>query len=157
MDKRDYYEVLGIDRGAAPELIKSAYRKLALKYHPDRNPDDQTAEDRFKEASEAYSVLSDDDKRNRYDRFGHTAGGAGPSGFDPADFMDLSDLFGDLFGGGGSRRRSRRGSDLQYELEIDFDEAVFGMQTEISFPRTEACEQCSGSGSKPGTSSSTLR
>ena len=159
MAKRDYYEVLGIDRGAAPEVVKTAYRKLAMKYHPDRNPGDRSAEERFKEAAEAYSVLGDQDKRSRYDQFGHAGvSGAGQGGFNPQDFSDFTDIFGDffgfsdLFGGSGGRRRTRRGSDLQYELEIDFEEAVFGLHTEIQFPRLETCDLCSGSGAKPGTS-----
>lgn len=159
VEKRDYYEVLGVDRGASPDVIKSAYRKLALKYHPDRNPGDQEAETRFKEAAEAYSVLSDQDKRTRYDRLGHQGvGGASQGGFNPEDFRDFSDIFGDFFGfgdlfggAGGGRRRARRGSDLQYELEIDFEDAVFGMTTEIQFPRTETCEVCSGSGAESGS------
>jgi molecular chaperone DnaJ len=157
--KRDYYEVLGIDRGSAPEVVKTAYRKLAMKYHPDRNPGDQQAEERFKEAAEAYAVLGDQDKRSRYDQFGHAGvSGAGQGGFNPQDFADFTDIFGDffgfsdLFGGAGGRRRARRGSDLQYELEIDFEEAVFGLQTEIQFPRLETCDVCAGSGGKPGTS-----
>lgn len=158
MEKRDYYETLGVERGASPDVVKSAYRKLAMKYHPDRNPGDVEAENRFKEASEAYSVLSDGEKRQRYDQFGHAGvGGAGQGGgFNPADFSDLGDVFGDIFGdlfGGGGRggRRVRRGSDLQYELEVEFEDAVFGTKTEIKFPRSETCETCSGSGAKPGT------
>ncbi len=157
MEKRDYYETLGVERGASPEVVKSAYRKLAMKYHPDRNPGDQDAENRFKEASEAYSVLIDDEKRRRYDQYGHAGvGGAGQGGgFNGQDFGDFGDvfgdIFGDLFGGGGGRRRSRRGTDLQYELEVDFEDAVFGTKTEIKFPRSETCETCSGSGAKAGT------
>ncbi len=157
--KRDYYEVLGVDRGAAPDVVKTAYRKLAMKYHPDRNPGDHGAEERFKEAAEAYSVLGDQDKRSRYDQLGHAGVSGSGQGFDPQDFADFSDIFGDFFGfsdlfggAGGGRRRARRGSDLQYELEIDFEEAVFGLQTEIQFPRLETCELCAGSGAKPGTS-----
>ena len=156
--KRDYYEVLGVERSASGDAIKSAYRKLALKYHPDRNPDDSEAEEKFKEASEAYSVLSDAQKRQRYDQFGHQGvGGAGAGGFNPQDFSDFSDIFGDffgfgdIFGGGGRRRGPRRGSDLQYELEIEFQEAVFGKETEIQFPRVDSCGTCNGSGAKPGT------
>ena len=154
--KRDYYEVLGIDRSASADAIKSAYRKLALKYHPDRNQGSQEAEDRFKEAAEAYSVLSDSEKRSRYDRFGHE-GVRGQGGFNPQDFADFGDIFGDifgfsdLFGGGGRGSRARRGSDLQYELEVDFQDAVFGMSTDIQFPRVESCGSCAGSGAKPGT------
>ena len=162
MEKRDYYEVLGVGRAAAGQVIKTAYRKLALKYHPDRNPDNSEAEEKFKEASEAYSVLSDAEKRNRYDRFGHQGvAGAGAGGFNPADFSDFSDIFGDFFGlgdifGGGQRRsRARRGADLQYDLEVDFEDAVFGMNTEIRFPRTEVCGECDGSGAEKGASART--
>lgn len=165
MTKRDYYEVLGIGKGAGDQEIKSAYRKLALQHHPDRNPDDPSAEDRFKEASEAYSVLSDPQKRAAYDRFGHAAvqgaGGPGAGGFNPDAFADFSDILGDFFGfgdmfgggGGGGRRRTRaeRGEDVRYDLEISFEEAVFGMGAEIQVPRMEACERCKGSGSEPGT------
>lgn len=158
VDKRDYYEVLGIDRGASGDVIKSAYRKLALKYHPDRNPGDTEAEEKFKEASEAYSVLSDDQKRQRYDQFGHQGVNGQSGGFNPQDFSEFSDIFGDFFGfgdifggGGGRRGRRRRGADLQYELEVEFKDAVFGMETEIQFPRTESCDKCSGSGAEPGT------
>ena len=159
--KRDYYEILGVERDASPEVIKSAYRKLAMQYHPDRNPDDQHAEERFKEAAEAYSVLSNAEKRGRYDRFGHegVSAGNGPGGgFNPQDFADFSDIFGDLFGfgdifggGGGRRGRRRRGADLRYELEIDFEDAVFGKEVEIQYPRTENCEKCSGSGAAAGS------
>jgi len=157
--KRDYYEILGVERNASAEVIKSAYRKLAMQYHPDRNPDDQHAEERFKEAAEAYSVLSDAEKRGRYDRFGHegVAGAGGPGGFNPQDFADFSDIFGDLFGfgdifgGAGGRRRRRRGADLRYELEVDFADAVFGKEVEIQYPRTESCDKCNGSGAAPGS------
>ena len=164
VSKRDYYEVLGVERGASADVIKSAYRKLALQYHPDRNPDDHKAEEKFKEAAEAYAVLNDPAKRQMYDRHGHQgmAGMGGPGGFNPADFQDFADVFGDFFGfgdlfggaagrGGRGRGRARRGSDLQYELEIDFEDAVFGMQTEIQYPRTESCASCQGSGAKPGS------
>jgi molecular chaperone DnaJ len=164
VSKRDYYEVLGVGRDAAEPDIKGAYRKLALKYHPDRNPDDPGAEEKFKEASEAYSVLSDPQKRATYDRFGHaglqSAGQAG--GFNPDAFADFGDIlgdffgFGDLFGGGGRRRtRAQRGEDVRYDLEVSFDEAVFGMTAEIQVPRMEACDRCNGSGSEPGTSPTT--
>ena len=156
--KRDYYEVLGIARSASDQEIKSAYRKLALKFHPDRNPDDPEAEEKFKEASEAYSVLSDSQKRGNYDRFGHQ-GVRGATGFNPADFSDFADIFGDFFGfgdifggGGGQRRqRARRGSDLQYDLEVNFEDAVFGLNTEIQFPRVQNCDACEGSGAAPGS------
>ena len=157
MAKQDYYETLGVERGASPDVVKSAYRKLAMKYHPDRNPGNHEAEDRFKAAAEAYSVLSDDSKRQQYDQFGHAGmGGAGQGGFNPGDFADASDIFGDIFGdlfggGGGRGRRVRRGADLQYEIEVEFEDAVFGTKTEIKFPRSETCESCDGTGAKAGT------
>jgi molecular chaperone DnaJ len=160
VSKRDYYEVLGVGRDAGEADIKGAYRKLALKYHPDRNPEDPTAEEKFKEASEAYSVLSDPQKRATYDRFGH-AGLQGPAaggGFSPDAFADFSDILGDFFGfsdlfGGGGRRRNRaqRGEDVRYDLEINFEEAVFGIAAEIQVPRMERCDHCHGSGAEPGT------
>jgi molecular chaperone DnaJ len=153
--KRDYYEVLGLPRNASEQEVKSAYRKLALKYHPDRNPGDLQAEERFKESAEAYGVLGDPEKRRRYDAFGHAGlGGAGGAGFDPTIFADFSDILGDFFGFGdlfGRRRGPRRGSDLRYNLEISFEEAAFGTETQIRIPRGEACEACSGSGAAPGT------
>jgi molecular chaperone DnaJ len=165
VSKRDYYEVLGLGRDADDQAIKGAYRKLALKFHPDRNPDNPEAEEKFKEASEAYSILSDPQKRAAYDRYGHAglqnAGGA-PGGFDPSQFGDFSDIFGDLFsdffgGGGGGRRRGRaqRGEDVRYDLEIEFEQAVFGMGAEIQAPRMESCDRCSGSGSEPGSGPTT--
>ncbi len=155
MPKADYYEVLGIGREASDQEIKSAYRKMALKHHPDRNPDNPEAEDSFKLASEAYSVLSDPEKRSRYDRFGHD-GLAGTGGIDPSQFGDFADIFGDFFGfgdlfGGNRRGRPRRGADLQYDLEIDFEDAVFGFSTDIQFPRTELCAACSGRGAATGS------
>jgi molecular chaperone DnaJ len=164
--KADYYETLGLDRRASDQDIKSAYRKLALKYHPDRNPGDREAEERFKQAAEAYSVLSDPQKRGQYDRFGHAGvsgvGGAGAGGFDPTVFADFSDILGDLFGFGdmfgGGRRRGRaenRGSDLRYDLELSFEEAAFGKQTRIKVPHRETCRECSGSGSAKGSGPST--
>jgi molecular chaperone DnaJ len=164
VSKRDYYEVLGLERQATEQQIKSAYRKLALKYHPDRNPGDHKAEEAFKEAAEAYAVLADPQKRGMYDRFGHAgvnaSAGAG-AGFDPTIFADFSDIFsglGDMFGfgdilGGGRRRRGgpQRGSDLRYDLEITFEESADGTETSIIVPREETCETCSGSGAAPGT------
>ena len=160
MSKRDYYEVLGVGREAGEPEIKSAYRKMALQYHPDRNPDDPDAEEKFKEASEAYSVLSDPQKRSSYDRFGHAglqnAGGGG--GFNPDAFADFSDILGDFFGfgdlfGGGSRRhtRAQRGEDLRYDLELSFEEAISGLAAEIQVPRMEPCDRCRGTGSEPGS------
>lgn len=159
MSKRDYYEVLGVSRDAGTQDIKSAYRKLAVRFHPDRNPGDAEAEEKFKEAAEAYAVLSDDEKRAHYDRFGHRgpAGAGGFSGFDPSIFGDFSDILGDLFGFGGGRRRGRRGmpgADLRYNLQIEFEEAVFGKEATLEIPRLEACETCSGSGAASGQLSS---
>ncbi len=151
--KRDYYEVLGVARDASPSDIKSAYRKLAVKFHPDRNQGNPEAEEKFKESAEAYAVLSDAEKRARYDRFGHQAEQPGFSGFDPSIFGDFSDVLGDLFGLGGGRRRSSRGTpgaDLRYDLSLTFEEAAFGREVEIRVPRLETCETCSGSGSKTG-------
>ena len=149
--KRDYYEVMGVERGASEQDIKKAYRQLALKYHPDRNPNDQEAEDRFKEAAEAYAVLSDPEKRGQYDRFGHAGvSGSTGAGFDPSTFADFSDILGDLFGfgdGGRRGRNSNRGSDLRYDVELTFEEAAFGKQMRIRVPRHETCGECSGSGS----------
>jgi molecular chaperone DnaJ len=162
--RRDYYEVLGVSRDASAADIKAAYRRLAVQYHPDRNPDLPEAEEKFKEASEAYAVLSDADKRARYDRFGHQGlGGEGFTGFDPAAFGDFADILGDLFGFGdmfGGRRRSRgqrahRGHDLQYTLKLTLEEAASGVERSIRVPRLEACERCTGSGSEPGTTPET--
>lgn len=156
--KRDYYEVLGVPRDADGSAIKSAYRKLAVKFHPDRNPGDAEAEERFKEAAEAYAVLSDGEKRARYDRFGHgglQGGGGSPftGGFDPTVFGDFADILGDLFGFGfgGARgrggRAATRGADLRYDLEVSFEEAAFGVEKTLKIPRLERCEECGGSGS----------
>jgi molecular chaperone DnaJ len=163
VSKRDYYEVLGVARDAADQDIKSAYRKLALKHHPDRNPGNAEAEERFKEAAEAYAILADAEKRAAYDRFGHagvsSAGGAG--GFDPTIFADFGDIFGglrdifgfgDFFGGGGRRGGPQRGADLRYDLEISFEESASGMETAVQIPRQEACEACKGTGAAAGTS-----
>jgi molecular chaperone DnaJ len=160
LPKRDYYEVLGVDRSADAETLKRAYRTLALKYHPDRNPDDAEAEDRFKEASEAYAVLSDPEKRRAYDRFGFEGVGAGPGGFpdfgDLGSFGDvLNDLFGDFFGGrrADSRRRGRgrRGADLRYNLEFGLEEVLTGKEAKIQIPKMRPCETCRGSGARPGS------
>ncbi len=155
--KRDYYEVLGVGHDATDQEIKSAYRKLALKYHPDKNPGDKSAEENFKEAAEAYSVLSDPDKRARYDRFGHSGLQGGFSGFDPATFGDFGDILGEFFGFGdvfGQRRRSgpERGTDLRYDLKISFREAAFGLKTKIKIPRQETCGACDGRGTAKGKS-----
>ena len=152
MEKRDYYEVLGVGREADAAAFKRAYRKLALKYHPDRNPGSKEAEDKFKEASEAYSILSDPEKRRTYDQFGH-AGLSGNGGFNASDFPDIfGDLFGDLFGSGRRGRQGRRrGEDLQYQLDLDFEEAVFGCSKELRIPRIDRCDECEGSGCEPGT------
>ena len=161
-EKRDYYEVLGVEKGATGEDIKKAYRKLALKYHPDRNPDNKEAEEKFKEAAEAYEVLSDDEKRSRYDQFGHAgvdpnAAGQGPfgggfGGF--GDFGDLGDIFGSFFGGGASRSARqngpRRGENVGVRLELTFEEAAFGCEKEVSAQRIENCATCNGSGSADG-------
>lgn len=155
MTPRDYYETLGLERGATQQEIKSAYRKLAVRYHPDRNPGDQQAEGRFKAAAEAYAVLSDPEKRARYDRFGHRGiSGGGFGGFDPNIFGDFADILGDFFGFGGRRSRSagQPGADLRYELLITLEEAAFGVDKMLRIPRLETCETCSGSGSAPGTS-----
>ena len=160
--KRDYYEILGVPRSAADDEIKKAYRKAAMQWHPDRNPDNKEAEDKFKEAAEAYNILSDAQRRSAYDRFGHSGfpGSGGFSGFDPSAFSEFSDILGDFFGmgdtfgasGGKRRTRAQRGSDLRYDLEISFEEAVFGFKTRIKIPKAETCAACSGSGAKPGTS-----
>jgi len=156
-NKRDYYEVLGVVRDSSPSDIKSAYRKLAVKYHPDRNQGDSEAEEKFKESAEAYAVLSDAEKRARYDRFGHQAEQPGFSGFDPSTFGDFSDILGDFFGFGGGRRRTTRGTpgaDLRYDLTLEFEEAAFGKEVEIRVPRLETCDTCSGSGSRTGNMTS---
>jgi molecular chaperone DnaJ len=160
MPKRDYYEVLGLAKNASDEEIKKAYRKLAMKHHPDRNPDNKDAEEKFKEAKFAYEILSDSDKRATYDQFGHAGidqqagmGGGGGSGFGDA----FSDIFGDIFGGGGGNRRDRvyRGADLRYNLEISLEEAARGTETKIRVPTLEECDTCHGSGAKPGTTPTT--
>jgi molecular chaperone DnaJ len=166
VSKRDYYEILEVTKTATEQEIKSAYRKLALKYHPDRNPGSKEAEDKFKEAAEAYSILADTDKRHMYDRFGHAGlGGAATGGFDPTVFTGMEDILGglgDIFGfgdifGGATRRRSgpQRGADLRYDLEISFEESAKGAETAIQIPRHETCETCKGSGAAAGTKPST--
>jgi len=154
VSKRDYYEVLGVDRNVDVKELKKAYRRVAMKCHPDRAPGDKDSEDKFKEASEAYEVLSDPEKRAAYDRFGHegvNSQGMGGGGFQSGGFEDIfGDVFGDIFGGG--RRRPRRGSDLQYTMELSLEEAVSGTETSIRIPTLVACETCEGSGAKPGTS-----
>jgi molecular chaperone DnaJ len=184
--KRDFYEELGVERTATPDEIKKAYRKLAIKYHPDKNPGDATAEERFKEVTEAYEVLSDEDKRHRYDQFGHAAfeGGMGNAGGFSGGFggVDLEEalrtfmgafggsggggrggggggggIFEDIFGGGGGggQRSTNRGSDLRFDLEIDFEESAFGSQRELSFPVMQECEDCNGEGAAAGSSRET--
>ena len=163
--KRDYYEVLGVDKNADEAAIKKAYRVLAKKYHPDMNPGDAEAEKKFKEASEAYAVLSDPEKRHQYDQFGHAAfeggaGGAGGFDFNGADFGDIfGDIFGDLFGGGRSRGAQSngpmKGANLRTSVRITFEEAVFGCKKEIELTVKETCKTCNGSGAKPGTSPET--
>lgn len=163
MQKRDYYEVLGLGKEASEQELKAAYRKLALMHHPDRNPEDPAAEDKFKEASEAYSVLSDAQKRAAYDRYGHAGlqGGGAPQGYNPEAFADFNDIlgdffgFGDLFGGGRRRNRAARGEDVRYDLEISFEEAAFGLNAEIQVPRMEVCDRCGGSAAEPGSGRST--
>jgi molecular chaperone DnaJ len=156
--KRDYYELLGIVRSAGEDEVKKAYRKLALQYHPDRNPGDKQAEERFKEVSEAYQVLSDPQKRAQYDKFGHAAFGDNGPGFDfNSGFEDIfGDIFGEFFGGAGARRRSEsRGEDLRYNLTLSFEEAVSGVEKKIKIPRHGPCDMCRGTGAKAGTSPQT--
>jgi molecular chaperone DnaJ len=161
--KRDYYEILGITRTATEQEIKSSYRKLAMQHHPDRNPDNPHAEEKFKECTEAYSVLIDSNKRARYDQFGHAGvdGGSGFGGFDPSNFADFGDIFGDIFGdlfgmGGGRRGRgAQRGGDARADLTLTFEEAAFGKKTQVKVRRYETCEQCRGTGAAPGKSATT--
>ena len=176
--KRDYYEVLGVSKSASADELKKAYRKLAMQYHPDRNPDNKEATDKFKEVCEAYEVLSDTDKRHRYDQYGHDGmkSAFGPGGFDfgrdfthTGDFQDLFENifgggFGDIFGsGGGGRRRARnpnaaqRGDDLRFDLEIDFEEALFGSEREVDLTVSDTCESCGGSGAASGAARETCR
>ena len=162
MNKRDYYEVLAVSRTATDQEIKSAYRRLAVKYHPDKNPNDATAEEKFKEAAEAYSVLSNPEQRQRYDRFGHagvSSGAAGAGSWGAPGFGGIEDIlgdlfgFGDVFGGRGGARRSsaQRGADLRYDLEITLEEAANGMTAQLRIPRLESCETCKGSGAAAGS------
>jgi len=176
-DKKDYYELLGVPRTSTTDEIKKAYRKMAMKYHPDRNPGDKVAESKFKEISEAYEVLSDANKKQQYDQYGHDGlkSAFGPGGFDfSRDFThmsDLQDVLGSIFGdgggifddffGGGGRRRTRdgrqQGADLRFDLEIDFEEAIFGSEREITLPMTEECSKCNGSGVAQGSTKETCR
>ncbi len=165
--KRDYYEILGVQRGATEQEIKSAYRKLALQFHPDRNPNNPDAEEKFKECSEAYAVLADSEKREMYNRFGHAGVGAGVpgGGFDASVFQDFGDIFGeffgfgDLFGGGrsGGRTRAQRGADLREDITIEFEEAAFGVEKQITYRKHELCEKCNGSGSAQGKAPASCR
>jgi molecular chaperone DnaJ len=165
LSKRDYYEVLGVEKNADEQTIKKAYRKLAMKYHPDKNPGDQEAENKFKELNEAYEVLGDSNKKAKYDQFGHAGvNGNGQGGYDgfSGGFGGFDDIFGDIFdmfGGGfsGGRKRSgpQKGADIKYEVSISFEEAAFGVDKEISFTRHEECNACHGSGAKSGTSKKT--
>jgi molecular chaperone DnaJ len=163
VSKRDYYEILSVERTATDAELKSAYRKLALKHHPDRNPGNHAAEEKFKECAEAYAVLADPEKRAAYDRFGHAgvSAAAGAGGFDPSVFSGLEDIFGnlgdvfgfgDLFGGGRRRSGPQRGADLRYDLEISFEESAHGTETTIQIPRQESCDDCAGSGAAAGSS-----
>lgn len=164
-DKRDYYEVLGIQKGASEDDIKKAYRKMAKKYHPDLHPGDADAEANFKEVNEAYSVLSDADKKARYDQYGHAGvdpnmgGGGFGGGFGGFDFGDIGDIFGSFFGGGGTSQRSRnapqRGQDIEVELTISFEESAFGCKKDVNYKRIEKCPDCAGSGAQKGTSAET--
>ncbi|HCX03520.1 MAG TPA: molecular chaperone DnaJ [Clostridiales bacterium] len=165
MSKRDYYEILGVSKDADQQEIKKAFRKLAKKYHPDLNPDDKGSEVKFKEVNEAYEVLSDEEKRKKYDQFGHAAfdqnqgfGGFGGGGGSYQGFDDIfGDIFGDFFGGGAGRRRTgpKKGQDLKIRLNITFEEAAFGTKKEIKINRMESCSKCGGSGAEPGTSKKT--
>jgi molecular chaperone DnaJ len=165
VSKRDYYEVLGVVKTATDVEIKSAYRKLAMKHHPDKNPGDHTAEDKFKEAAEAYAILADAEKRALYDRYGHAGvTSAAGGGFDPSVFNGFEDIlgnlgdifgFGDLFGGGRRRGGPQRGGHLRYDLEITFEESARGVETSIQIPRQENCDTCHGTGAAPGTTPTT--
>lgn len=160
MSKRDYYEVLGVSRTATEQEIKSAYRRLAVRFHPDKNPNDAGAEEKFKEAAEAYGVLSDAEQRRRYDRFGHAGVSSGTGNWGAPGFGGIEDILGDLFGfgdvfggarAGGRRSTAQRGADLRYDLEISLEEAASGMTAQLRIPRLESCDTCKGSGAAPGT------
>ena len=160
MAKRDYYEILGVERSADEREIKKAYKRLAMKFHPDRNPDNPEAEEKFKEAKEAYEILTDAQKRAAYDKFGHAGvdpNQAGPGGFGGgADFGDVfGDIFGDIFGGGRRNQRAARGADLRYNMELTLEEAVRGVSKEIKVPTLVECDECHGSGARSGTSAQT--
>ena len=153
---KDYYDILNVSKSASDTEIKSAYRKLAMKYHPDRNPDDKSAENKFKEVSEAYDILKDSQKSSAYDQFGHSGvegmGGGGPN-FNDININDIfGDIFGDVFGTRSQSRRQRRGSDLQYNLDLDLKDAVLGIQKKIKIPSHTQCSDCSGSGAEKGSS-----
>src|SRR3990172_9167814 len=163
MNKRDYYEILGVAKTASPEQIKAAYRKMAMKYHPDRNPDNKEAEEKFKEAAEAYEILSDQQKKSQYDQFGHAGaqgmGGFGSSGMNMDDiFENFGDIFGSMFGGGGGRQRSRasgpepkNGHDLAQDVSISLKDSYIGMKEEITYYHFLPCDTCKGSGAKAGS------
>ena len=158
MSKRDYYEVLGVEKGSADQDIKKAFRRTAMKYHPDRNPDDKNADEKFKEAQEAYEVLGDPEKKAAYDRFGHAgvnqqSGGAGGAGFSDI----FGDVFGDIFGGGRTRSGPARGSDLGYELQLSLEDAVKGKTVKIDVPTMTSCSPCGGSGARKGSSPTTCK
>lgn len=164
MASKDYYEVLGLQKGASDDEIKRAYRKLAMKYHPDKNQGNKEAEDKFKDINEAYQVLSDPEKKSRYDQFGTADfdggfGSGGYGGFDGFDMGGFGDIFESFFGGGGSSSRRRngpaKGADIEYTLNLTFEESVFGVEKEITITRSENCEECSGTGAKPGTAPKT--
>src|SRR6476646_9070188 len=169
INKRDYYEVLGVDRGASDQDLKKAYRRLAHQYHPDKNQSDPEAEEKFKEAAEAYAILSNAEQRQRYDRFGHAgvSSSAANASWGAPGFGGIEDILGDLFGfgdvfgaagrGGSRRSPSQRGADLRYDLEISLEQAAEGMTAQLRIPKLESCETCTGSGAKPGTNAEVCR